>query len=108
MSTLHFSKFFVTLACPIPSVIDSSPFFSGIPSVKYLNIELPCESVHAILILLFKFFKPYLLINNNNKTKKNITLCKKAKNNKDGCRKCCSKFERKKTFRKCKKLCMKN
>lgn len=57
---------------------------------------------------MFKFFKPYLLINNKKKTKKNISICKKAKNGKDGCRKCCSQFTHKKTFKRCKKLCMKN
>lgn len=57
---------------------------------------------------MFKFFKPYLIINDKKKTKKNISVCKKAKNGKDGCRKCCSQFKKGKTFKKCKKICMKN
>ena len=56
---------------------------------------------------MFKFFKHYLLINKK-KTKKNITICKKSKNGKNGCRKCCSQFKKRKTFKNCKKLCMKN
>ena len=56
---------------------------------------------------MFKFFKNYILINNK-KTKKNISICKKAKNGKNGCRKCCSKFKKRKTFKNCKKLCMKS
>lgn len=36
---------------------------------------------------MFKFFKPYLVINNKKKTKKNISICKKVKNGKNNCRK---------------------
>ena len=44
----------------MPSVIDSSPFFSGLPLVKKLNIDDPCESVQAIIISLFFDFSPTL------------------------------------------------
>tara|TARA_B100001093_G_scaffold520287_2_gene614285 strand:+ start:728 stop:1270 length:543 start_codon:yes stop_codon:yes gene_type:complete len=74
---------------------------------------------------MLKFFTPYIILTNkvqnksknnskNNrkniikKTTKKIANCKHKKNGINGCRICCSKFKNRKTYKKCKKLCMKN
>jgi hypothetical protein len=37
----------------------------------------------------------------------NIGLCRHAKTGKNGCKICCSQFKKRKTYKKCKKLCKK-
>lgn len=72
---------------------------------------------------MLKFFKPYIIYNNslskkqknnnkkiikNNKITKKIITCKHKKNGIDGCSICCSRFKKRKTYKKCKKICMNN
>ncbi len=81
---------------------------AGLPSIlifknnnifKEYNGDRTCND-------LLKFITPYIK-STKLKTKKKL-FCKNKKNGKNGCRICCSKYKKRKTYKKCINICMKS